>query len=312
MDLKPCTVSIARGDGLVARFADVVMYVADATASADRLLAIGESVAGADRAGAAIAAQLATVAFGPQSHRVTPFGVVTTSADGLHVILRGPVTAQIEGTDGSQTLSGARALTWVDEILPGSVHTIAVTASGGSRLSEFPHTDLRAGVVPAGGFVLHRSAGETPTTKSKLVAPKRNWRPTEPTERMMPSRTARVETSAIGAVGAVLESQDGAIYPLDRPYVIGRYPLGDDAVRNATASPIVMHNDNHISRVHAYVSIDHGAVFVRDACTTGGTYIAAPGAKDWTRIGPTPTELEPGWSLRVGERILTYRAGDRD
>ena len=312
MDLKPCTVSIARGDGLVARFDDVVMYVADATASADRLLAIGESVAGADRPDAAIAAQLATVAFGPESHRVTPFGVVTTSADGLHVLLRGPVTAQLNRTDGAQTLSGAGALTWVDEILPGSVHTVAVTAAGGLRLAGCPLTDLRGGVVPGGGFVLHRSAGEVPTTKSKLIAPKRNWRPAEPTERMMPTRAARVETSAIGTVGAVLESQDGAVYPLDRPYVIGRYPLGDDAVRNATASPIVMHNDNHISRVHAYVSIDRGAVFVRDAFTTGGTFIAAPGAKDWTRIGTTPTELEPGWSLRVGERILTYHAGDGD
>ena len=119
------------------------------------------------------------------------------------------------------------------------------------------------------------------------------------------------ETSTIGSVGAVLESADGAVYPLDRSYVIGRYPLGDDAVRNATASPIVVHNDNQISRVHAYVSIDHGGVYVRDAFTTGGTFIAAPGAKDWTRIGTTPTELAPEWSLRIGEQILTYRAEDR-
>ncbi|MET0995313.1 MAG: hypothetical protein ABWY20_15065, partial [Mycobacterium sp.] len=150
--------SIARGDGLVARFDDVVMYVADATASADRLLSIGESVAGADRPAAAIAAQLATVAFGPASYRVTPFGVVTTSAEGLHVLLRGPVTAQLNGTDGAQTLSGAGALTWVDQILPGSVHTVAVSAAGGLRLAGCPLTDLRDGVVPAGGFVLHRSA----------------------------------------------------------------------------------------------------------------------------------------------------------
>ena len=74
--------------------------------SADRLLAVGESVAETDRPEAAIAAQLATVAFGPESHRITPFGVVTTSADGLHVLLRGPVTAQLDGTDGAQTFSG--------------------------------------------------------------------------------------------------------------------------------------------------------------------------------------------------------------
>ena len=52
VDLKPYTVSIARGDGLVARFGDVVMYIADANAFADRLLAVGESVAEHDRPGA--------------------------------------------------------------------------------------------------------------------------------------------------------------------------------------------------------------------------------------------------------------------
>jgi hypothetical protein len=65
----------------------------------------------------------------------------------------------------------------------------------------------------------------------------------------------------------------------------------------------------HVSRVHAYVSIDGGAVFVRDARTPGGTFIAAPGAKEWTQVGTTPATLEPGWSLRVGGRILTYHGG---
>ena len=311
MDLKPYTVSIARGDGLVARFGDVVMYIADANAFADRLLAVGESVAETDRPGAVMAGRLATVVFGPASHRITPFGVVTTSTDGLHVILRGPVTAQVDGTNGAQTFSGSRALTWVDEILTGSVHTIAVTTSGAPRLSGCPQTDLRNGVVPAGGFVLHHARDDALTTGSKYIAQERKLPPVEPTERMTSSPRRTAETSTIGSVGAVLESADGAVYPLDRPYVIGRYPLGDDAVRNATASPIVVHNDNQISRVHAYVSIDHGAVYVRDAFTTGGTFIAAPGAKDWTRIGTTPTELAPEWSLRIGEQILTYHAEDR-
>jgi hypothetical protein len=57
------------------------------------------------------------------------------------------------------------------------------------------------------------------------------------------------------------------------------------------------------------VSVDAGAVFVRDASTPGGTFMAPPGAKAWIQIGITPTELQPGWSLRVGERILTYHRG---
>jgi hypothetical protein len=111
----------------------------------------------------------------------------------------------------------------------------------------------------------------------------------------------------LAPVAGVLQTEGGAIYPLDRPYVIGRDPLGDDTVRNAHASPIVVQNDQHVSRVHAFVTITDGAVFVRDAATPGGTFIAAPGAKDWTEISQTPTELAPGWSLRIGEQILTYR-----
>jgi hypothetical protein len=51
-------------------------------------------------------------------------------------------------------------------------------------------------------------------------------------------------------------------------------------------------------------------VFVRDAATPGGTYIASPGAADWTQISTAPTELKPGWSMRVGDQIYTYRVGD--
>jgi hypothetical protein len=75
------------------------------------------------------------------------------------------------------------------------------------------------------------------------------------------------------------------------------------------ASPIVVPYDPHVSRVQAYVMVEHGTVFVRDAGTAAGTFIAAPGAGDWTQVSTTPTKLEPGWSLRVGEWIATHRAG---
>ncbi|HUO40180.1 MAG TPA: FHA domain-containing protein, partial [Mycobacterium sp.] len=82
-------------------------------------------------------------------------------------------------------------------------------------------------------------------------------------------------------------------------------------VRSASASPIVVHDDQLVSRVHAYISTSGDAVLVRDAETPGGTFVAAPGAREWTRIGATPTELQPGWSIRVGARILTYKRGGR-
>ncbi|WP_218024951.1 FHA domain-containing protein, partial [Nocardia pseudovaccinii] len=115
------------------------------------------------------------------------------------------------------------------------------------------------------------------------------------------------ENSRAGQPVGALVLADGSAFPLDRPYVVGRSPMIDETVRAATATPLAVPRDRHVSRVHAYVSVDRGKVYVRDAATPAGTFIAAPGADEWTRIGTTPTELHPGWSLRIGQRILTYR-----
>ncbi|MFJ4650811.1 FHA domain-containing protein [Nocardia sp. NPDC088792] len=116
---------------------------------------------------------------------------------------------------------------------------------------------------------------------------------------------APMETVAYQA--GALVGPDGARYPLDRPYVIGRDPMIDDSVRRAQASPIVIPRDRHVSRVHAHLTVSGGTVFVRDAGTPGGTFMAAPGASEWMRVGQRPVELQRGWSLRIGERIFTYR-----
>ncbi|UGT65124.1 FHA domain-containing protein [Nocardia asteroides] len=107
-----------------------------------------------------------------------------------------------------------------------------------------------------------------------------------------------------GALGALLV--DGTAYPLDRPYVIGRGPQADDAVKAAVAAPLVLPRDRHVSRVHAYVDIDNGNVFVRDAGTGAGTFVAAPGTDEWARIGTDRTELPPGARVRISDRVLTY------
>ena len=71
---------------------------------------------------------------------------------------------------------------------------------------------------------------------------------------------------------------------------------------------MVLHDpENLISRVHAYVSVGDGSVYVRDAPSVSGTYVAAPGAEDWTRVGPEPTRMLPEWSLRVGKRVFIFK-----
>ncbi|MEV0294008.1 FHA domain-containing protein [Nocardia sp. NPDC050710] len=448
MRKNPSTVGIATGDGLIARFGAVVVYLAGETASTDRILGAIEAVADADHPGAAIAQRLAAVVFGSGSEP-PPFGVVAPTSDGTVILLRGPVVAEIQGAEGVRRLSGARAFTWVDEIVREPVRRITVGTDIDAAFTVHPRTDLRSGVVPGGGFELriglwragrttesaraesahprsalpepahtapagfdmlddaterdqpgvertgraatHERSGAGPISgKSERAAvepsgpgrtpaePDRSAversgpgrvptarpaqprriaesgaepipRPTGPeqvgTQAMSPAwsqtpgsgsparpepvvlhkevppddsktRPARPsggdaprDLSASGPVGALV--YDETAYPLDRPYVIGRSPMSDDAVRKATASPLAVPRDRHVSRIHAYVTLDRGKVFVRDAGTPAGTFIAAPGAEQWTRIGTSVAELAPGWSIRIGEKILTYRTEER-
>ncbi|MEU6831291.1 FHA domain-containing protein [Nocardia beijingensis] len=403
MRREPSTVGIAPGDGLVARFGAVVAYLGAETTSTDRILGTIEAVAEGEHPGAALAQRLAAVIFG-STVQPPPFGVVAPTADGVLILLRGPVTAQIQGADGTRRLHGGRAFTWVDEILREPVRRITIGADTGAPPTALPRTDLRSGVVPGGGFVLNaavRRTGKTgrprtsepsapgepePTAAAgfaampeptgaadAIVQPKSVARPTgtsdavaqatpaprptgaadavsqaasaaRPTEssrplvkprppRTVPDRPlawSQVQParepvalrkapddggtrgprpaapSADSTVGALV-TEEGAAYPLDRAYVIGRGPQVDEAVRTAAAEPIVLQRDRHVSRVHAYVSVDGGKVYVRDAAATSGTFIAGPGTDQWTRISTSPTELPPGWRVRISERILTHR-----
>ncbi|WP_174188861.1 FHA domain-containing protein [Nocardia barduliensis] len=372
MRRKPSTVGVAPGEGLVARFGAVVAYLGAETTSTDRILGTIEAVAEGDHPGAALAQRLAAVIFG-STVQPPPFGVVAPTDDGMLILLRGPVSAEIHGAEGTRRLDGGRAFTWVDEIVREPVRRITIGAGTGAPPTALPRTDLRAGVVPGGGFVLHaavRSAGKTvepetsepsapgepeptaaagfaampePTGASDAIAPAAP--PVRPTESVRPLAKPRPPRPAADrplawsqvqpahqpvalrkapenggtrvarpsgdvAVGALV-TEDGAAYPLNRAYVIGRGPQVDESVRAATAAPIVIQRDRHVSRVHAYVSIDGGKVYVRDAAATSGTFIAAPGADQWTRITASPTELPPGWRVRVSERVLTYRGDDQ-
>jgi hypothetical protein len=124
----------------------------------------------------------------------------------------------------------------------------------------------------------------------------------------LPRRAAA--TMGVGGAPPELVSEDGSRTPLDGEYVLGREPSADEAVRSRQASPLQVDDpDQLVSRVHAHLWVDRGVVVVRDASSANGTFVAAPGAKDWTRVGQEGAELPEGWSMRVGGRIFTLEPG---
>ncbi len=123
-----------------------------------------------------------------------------------------------------------------------------------------------------------------------------------------PQGAPRHAAPTMATTGALAElvGEDGSRTSLDRDYVLGREPAADEAVRSRKASPLQVDDpDQLVSRVHARLWADRGVVFVSDASSANGTFIAAPGAKDWTRVGQEGTELPLGWSIRLGGRVYT-------
>ncbi|MUL48746.1 FHA domain-containing protein [Mycobacterium sp. CBMA293] len=279
VEQKRHCVAIGRGEGLVARKGDVLMYVAD-IARARSLLHVLESTTHAQ----ALPQELATLAQGPNPDTVPPFGALVPTGDALHLILRGEVIADIESGGSHRRVSGSSRPLVHETVDPRFDRITICTAT--TTFVPCADTDLVAGVVPGAGFVLQLRAARAPVQQQPPPAP--------------PTMQAR-------PVAGSLTADDGAVYPLDRAYVIGRNPMIDPAVHNASASPISLPDDPQVSRVHAYVTVNGGQVMVRDAQTAGGTYIAAPGDQVWTPVGDQPVELKPGCYLRIGQKILTHQ-----
>ena len=164
-------IGIEPGAGLIGRFGDTVVLIrrgtpgpagdADQAAGRDQavaeLLELAAAVAADSQLPATvIAARLAAWVIAHMGQDVTAFGIVVPVQDGVVMFLRGAVWGAI--TDGGVThqLSGEQALTWVDQLIPGTFERLAIGFAADRQVQPEPLSDLRDGVVPGQGFVVTR------------------------------------------------------------------------------------------------------------------------------------------------------------
>ena len=166
MEQMTTRIGIEPGRGLVGRFGDTVILIPREAAAADgddeaarELLGLAAEVASdRQRPASAIAARLAGWVIGHMPADATAFGMVAPVDDGVVMFLRGAVWCAVTEADSVRLLSGEQALTWVDQIIPGTFERLAIGSSAGQAVRADPLSDLRDGVVPGQGFVLTRLA----------------------------------------------------------------------------------------------------------------------------------------------------------
>ena len=133
-------IGIEPGRGLVGRFGDTVILIPRGEAGAGpdeaarELLDLAAAVA-SDRQVPAntIAARLAAWVIGRLSADALAFGIVVPVRDGVVMFLRGAVWCTVTEGGSTRELSGEQALTWVDQIVPGTFEQLAMGSAAGRR-----------------------------------------------------------------------------------------------------------------------------------------------------------------------------------
>jgi hypothetical protein len=334
VDTATPRIAVQPGDGLVGRYGDTALLVSGH--DPDEAQFVEELVAAVEAAGAegplpggTLAHRLGELVLGAGSGRVASFGVVAPVETGTLVFLHGDVGVTVDGASGSQHLSGTEAVTWVDRLLTEPFDRLSLSLVDAEPAPAHPRSDLRVGVVPGAGLVWLPGSGggrapeEGPTPPAREVpewdtesVPAPAARQTagsalfdaeaEEEGTVAPPHPGGATMAARTAPGELVD-EDGSRTPLDRDYVLGREPGGDEEVRTGKAAPLVIDDpDQLVSRVHARLRSDGGVAFIEDAPSANGTFIAAPDSTSWTRVGPEATELPPGWKVRLGNQVYTF------
>jgi len=212
--MEPTTthIGIEPGSGLVGRFGDTVILIPrgpEAGGAADEaareLLELAAAVASDRRLPATkIATRLATWVIGRMSEDITAFGIASPVDDGVVVFLRGAVWCAVTEGGSTRQLSGEQAVTWVDQIVPGSFERVAIGSAADRPAQAHPMSDLRDGVVPGQGFVLTRLAPAREAAPADADASAEAKASPMPTAAAPPAATALSPASAPSAAAVPL------------------------------------------------------------------------------------------------------------
>ncbi len=123
-----------------------------------------------------------------------------------------------------------------------------------------------------------------------------------PGSRRAPGNRCRGTRPPLG----VLVADDGAIYRLDRNYLVGSNSTRDPTVGGGLARPLVL-TGSDISGSHAELRLTDWDLTVVDRGSATGTSIYEPGATEWARLRPyEPRVVSPGTHMAFGQRVVTY------
>ncbi len=103
---------------------------------------------------------------------------------------------------------------------------------------------------------------------------------------------------------------DGATYPVEHDFLVGRMPETDDRVRSGGAQPIIVEDrTGSVSRVHAEIQIAGWDVMLLDAGSRNGTFVAGPEDAAWSPLPPQRgRRLLPGTRVRLGARTFVFES----
>ncbi len=139
------------GAGVVARWGDILLVVAEAEATViSMLLEQCEAVAKAGGDGRMLSRRLAGMLSG--SDELMPaFAAAAPVETGIAVFVQGSASVAV-GDDF--TVSGDASLSWVDRLIPWPVTTLTMTTDAVSEPVDGPY-NLWHGVIPGSGLTLH-------------------------------------------------------------------------------------------------------------------------------------------------------------